>query len=139
MSTGRARSGGRRMRGGVLLLGAAILFVCFGMSAGKRFDCQVFCKSTGFSGMIGGCRCSFTLFTSKRSQRARVAPGLDASMPEVDNMAGFASRLGVREPERDAIIPYLFFPNVRDRGQKEVMEDTDFQGKNDLVFGNMYQ
>ncbi|XP_047491336.1 uncharacterized protein LOC125040692 [Penaeus chinensis] len=35
----------------------------------KRFDCQMFCRTTGFSGMVGGCRCSFTLFTAKRAVR----------------------------------------------------------------------
>ncbi|XP_042873928.1 uncharacterized protein LOC122254341 [Penaeus japonicus] len=35
----------------------------------KRFDCQMFCRRTGFSGMVGGCRCSFTLFTAKRAVR----------------------------------------------------------------------
>ncbi|XP_066987508.1 uncharacterized protein [Macrobrachium rosenbergii] len=38
-------------------------------SMAKRFDCQMFCRTTGFSGMVGGCRCSFTLFTAKRSTR----------------------------------------------------------------------
>jgi len=37
------------------------------MIQGKRFDCRVFCKLTGYHGMIGGCRCSFTLFTAKRA------------------------------------------------------------------------
>ena len=36
-------------------------------ASGKRFDCKVFCRQTGYTGMIGGCRCSFTLFTSKRT------------------------------------------------------------------------
>ncbi|XP_069943710.1 uncharacterized protein [Cherax quadricarinatus] len=35
----------------------------------KRFDCQMFCRTTGFNGMVGGCRCSFTLFTAKRAAR----------------------------------------------------------------------
>ena len=34
---------------------------------GKRFDCRLFCRLTGYHGMIGGCRCSFTLFTAKRT------------------------------------------------------------------------
>jgi hypothetical protein len=29
--------------------------------------CLTLCQNTGFSGIVGGCRCSFTLFTSKRS------------------------------------------------------------------------
>lgn len=32
----------------------------------RRFDCQLFCKKTGFSGYVGGCQCGFTLFASKR-------------------------------------------------------------------------
>ncbi|KAA0186404.1 hypothetical protein HAZT_HAZT002882 [Hyalella azteca] len=35
----------------------------------KRFDCRLFCKETGFHAMLGGCRCSFTLFTAKRALR----------------------------------------------------------------------
>ncbi|XP_042204068.1 uncharacterized protein LOC121853778 [Homarus americanus] len=38
-------------------------------SLAKRFDCQMFCRTTGFNGMVGGCRCSFTLFTAKRAVR----------------------------------------------------------------------
>ena len=44
-----------------------------------------------------------------------------------------------REEEVNVLMPYLFFRDARARGQKEVMEDTDFHGKNDLIFGNMYQ
>ncbi|KAI9562194.1 hypothetical protein GHT06_013158 [Daphnia sinensis] len=36
-------------------------------AGGKRFDCRVFCRLTGYHGTIGGCRCSFTLFTAKRA------------------------------------------------------------------------
>ena len=45
----------------------------------------------------------------------------------------------VREEDLNVLMPYLFFRDVRARGQKEVMENTDFHGKDDLVFGNMYQ
>ncbi|KAK7079753.1 hypothetical protein SK128_017705, partial [Halocaridina rubra] len=51
----------------VLLL--AVFIIAPPMSSAKRFDCQMFCRTTGFSGMVGGCRCSFTLFTAKRSTR----------------------------------------------------------------------
>ena len=54
----------------LLVLGVAVLVLpaaSSGDGGGKRFDCSVFCKSTGFSGVVGGCRCSFTLFTSKRA------------------------------------------------------------------------
>ena len=44
-----------------------------------------------------------------------------------------------REEDMNVLMPYLFFRDARARGQKEVMEDTDFHGKNDLIFGNMYQ
>ena len=37
-------------------------------SALRRLDCQFFCKKTGFSGIVGGCQCGFTLFSSKRSE-----------------------------------------------------------------------
>ena len=45
----------------------------------------------------------------------------------------------VRDEDLNVMMPYLFFRDARARGQKEVMEDTDFHGKDDLVFGNMYQ
>ncbi|KAF0305701.1 hypothetical protein FJT64_022710 [Amphibalanus amphitrite] len=53
----------------LLAVGVAALVTSAASSsdADKRFDCSVFCKSTGFSGVVGGCRCSFTLFTSKRA------------------------------------------------------------------------
>ena len=44
-----------------------ILSVTSGLA--KRFDCRMFCRETGFHGMVGGCRCSFTLFTAKRAIR----------------------------------------------------------------------
>ena len=66
----RAVSAPDSMRGSwVVLLGAALLMLCLGRCAAKRFDCENFCKTTRFSGVIGGCRCGFTLFTSKRSGR----------------------------------------------------------------------
>jgi len=57
----------------VLLMTIMIVLLTTGTSeanpvnAGKRFDCHGFCKLTGYHGMIGGCRCSFTLFSVKRS------------------------------------------------------------------------
>ncbi|KAK4326539.1 hypothetical protein Pmani_002942 [Petrolisthes manimaculis] len=54
----------------VVLTGLVLLMVVAAPpTLAKRFDCRMFCRSTGFTGMVGGCRCSFTLFTAKRSVR----------------------------------------------------------------------
>ena len=49
----------------------------------------------------------------------------------------------VPEDTLNVLMPYLFFRDARGAarggGQKEVMEDTDFHGKDDAIFGNMYQ
>ena len=34
----------------------------------RRFDCYHFCTSTGFQGIIGGCKCGFVLFKRKREK-----------------------------------------------------------------------
>ncbi|KAL7644362.1 UNVERIFIED_CONTAM: hypothetical protein RMT77_005189 [Armadillidium vulgare] len=70
------------------------LLVClsFSVTFAKRFDCRMFCKETGFHGMIGGCRCSFTLFTTKRAIRdpyedlAKLSLGLHG-IPKFDHGA----------------------------------------------------
>ncbi|XP_043220523.1 uncharacterized protein LOC122380938 [Amphibalanus amphitrite] len=127
----------------VLLLGAALLMICLGRCAAKRFDCENFCKTTRFSGVIGGCRCGFTLFTSKRSGHVHMrapSPPLPLAISEQgERLMELPRHAAVREGDLNVLMPYLFFRDVRNRGQKEVMEDTDFHGKNDLVFGNMYQ
>ncbi|XP_068217382.1 uncharacterized protein [Palaemon carinicauda] len=61
-------------------------------SMAKRFDCQMFCRTTGFSGMVGGCRCSFTLFTAKRSTRDH------NSVPE-ENLAYLQELESERKPD----------------------------------------
>ncbi|KAK8404045.1 hypothetical protein O3P69_000246 [Scylla paramamosain] len=53
----------------VVLLTLVLVSAAPSPSQGKRFDCRMFCRSTGFRGSVGGCRCSFTLFTAKRSIR----------------------------------------------------------------------
>lgn len=39
----------------------------------RRLDCDVFCKTTGFSGFIGGCQCGFTLFAKRSGQQQQGA------------------------------------------------------------------
>lgn len=53
----------------VLAAALLLLLASPSLSTAKRFDCQMFCRTTGYNGMVGGCRCSFTLFTAKRSAR----------------------------------------------------------------------
>ena len=31
----------------------------------RRFDCSSFCRSTGYHGVIGGCRCGYVLFAKR--------------------------------------------------------------------------
>lgn len=50
----------------LLLCLVALLGPVTDCTLAKRFDCELFCRTTGFHGNVGGCRCSFTLFTSKR-------------------------------------------------------------------------
>ena len=33
----------------------------------RRFDCTSFCRTTGYEGVIGGCRCGYVLFVKKKS------------------------------------------------------------------------
>lgn len=33
----------------------------------RQFDCTDFCRATGFDGVVGGCRCGYTLFVKKRA------------------------------------------------------------------------
>ncbi|KAF2361801.1 hypothetical protein FHG87_007447 [Trinorchestia longiramus] len=53
----------------LLVLVCQVLTQAVPEAEAKRFDCRLFCKETGFHAMLGGCRCSFTLFTAKRASR----------------------------------------------------------------------
>ncbi|XP_076031082.1 uncharacterized protein LOC143019328 [Oratosquilla oratoria] len=71
-SNNRTHSFSHMNRTAVLLLVASVVLlemVGHHGAEAKRFDCKMFCRTSGFTGMVGGCRCSFTLFTAKRSIR----------------------------------------------------------------------
>lgn len=43
----------------------------------RRFDCTSFCRTTGYEGVIGGCRCGYVLFV-KRKSPATLAAGRES-------------------------------------------------------------
>ncbi|CAL4104538.1 unnamed protein product [Meganyctiphanes norvegica] len=51
-------------------------------AAAHKRSCEHFCKHTGLSGIVGGCRCSLTLFTKRA-----LAPSLDIDGAEILEVA----------------------------------------------------
>ncbi|CAL4132789.1 unnamed protein product, partial [Meganyctiphanes norvegica] len=60
----------------VLLVVVAVATPGAWAAAHKR-GCQNFCRNTGLSGIVGGCRCSLTLFTKRA-----LSPSLDIDTTE---------------------------------------------------------
>ncbi|CAL4118652.1 unnamed protein product, partial [Meganyctiphanes norvegica] len=78
----RSMQNPRRMVSSILL---TVLLVVVTVStpgtwaAAHKRSCQQFCRNTGLSGIVGGCRCSLTLFTKRA-----LAPSLDIDGADVE-------------------------------------------------------
>ena len=88
----------------------------------RKFDCGRFCKTTGFDGIIGGCRCGYILFTKKdgnqsvlhktleESQVSRLSTDFQVDSPEVTTSSSME-----REVENKSDIPGLLRSRFHER------------------------